>query len=504
MQGGIGLRRSAPWKIRVTGKKRITQKTERGKHGLLKLPHNLKLGLLLSAVFLSVSLFLKPALAEEVWAKEMPAKEAAFGAMPAGETASGEMPTGETASGAVAAGETASGETPTGETASGVMQTGEAAADTKDVFQVLFPTNTEDVFDFIMDPQELIAKTHAAAYGNLSFQEGANLFFRRHEEGAQADYTSSSDSLVITNLGTADVELVVTASISPESLGVIAMTGDESFVNDGEASLYLALTDGEHTVPIDREAGAVIRTILAGAEAEGGAGREYRFWLVGGVNPGGDWSEIGGASPKVTVTWSAKALEKEEPEGSQSPEKEETLPEGSVKLPVRPEKEGKPEDTETPGTEENSKGTETPGAEGTSKDTETPGAEETLKGTETPEQGENLKEPGTAGSGEGQKKPAASKEEGNEKEPGTTGMSEENPEKEETPGMTGENPKKEEILGATGENPKEPGAAEAEGNSKETGTLEAERNQRGKGTAGTTEENSQKDETPGITEENPK
>lgn len=207
----------------------------------------------------------------------------------------------------------------------------EAKAGREDVFQVMFPTGTEGVFDFIMDPQELIRMTDAAAYGGLSFEEGSNLFFRRHDGGTEEDYSSSSDALVITNIGTADAGIEVSAAISPDSLEKIVMTGDPSFEGDAKASLYLALTDGVHTAPILEGQDAVIQVTLAGSE---GADRpeEYRFWLVGAVNGNGDWSEVTGAVPKVTVTWSASADGPEEPETGrpeEEGEKEESLPESA-------------------------------------------------------------------------------------------------------------------------------------------------------------------------------
>lgn len=197
----------------------------------------------------------------------------------------------------------------------------EAKAGREDVFRVMFPTETEGVFDFIMDPQELIRMTDAAAYGGLSFEEGANLFFRRHDGGMEEDYSSSSDALVITNIGAADASIQVSAGISPDSLGNIVMTGDPSFEGDTKASLYLALTDGVHTAPILEGQDAVIQVTLAGSE-EADRPEEYRFWLVGAVNGNGDWSEVTGAVPKVTVTWSASADGPEEPETGRPAEEE--------------------------------------------------------------------------------------------------------------------------------------------------------------------------------------
>ena len=413
-RGGIVLKQWIAGRKSITERKSITGEKERKRHRILGL----------FGILLSVCLFLTPALSREAWAGQV-------------------MP-----------------------------DTGE-----ENVFQVLFPTNTEDVFDFIMDPQELIAQTHAAAYGNLSFEEGATLFFRRREE-AGVDYSSSSDSLVITNLGTADVELVVTAIISSDSLGAIVMTEDGTFMDDQEASLYLALTDGEQMVPIDPETGAVLHAVLpgsggkdgtaeqggageqAGAEEQSGTGeqsgageqkgtgREYRFWLVGAVNRNGDWAEIGAASPKVTVTWSASALEKEEEREVQEPENGEALPENGETLSENgealPEKgEGLQETPEAERKPEKS-GTETP--EGERKPEES--------GTETPEAERKPEESGT-GTPDGEKKEGEAS--GTEKTPGESKA----PGKEELPGEPkapgAEEPK---------DQPKSPGKEKMPGESK--------------------------------------
>lgn len=355
----------------IAGRKSITGEKERKRHRIFGL-----FGILLSAC-----LFLTPALSREAWAGQV-------------------MPDTEN----------------------------------ENVFQVLFPANTEDVFDFIMDPQELSAQTHAAAYGNLSFEEGATLFFRRREE-AGVDYSSSSDSLLITNLGIADVELVVTASISPDSLGAIVMTEDGTFADDQEASLYLALTDGEQMIPIDPETGAVLHAVLPGSggkdgtAGQGGTGREYRFWLVGAVNRNGDWAGIGAASPKVTVTWSASALEKEErgvqetengeslsENGEDLPENGEALPEKGESLQEMPEAERKPEEsgTETPEAERKPEESGTGTPDGEKKEGEASGTEKTPGESKAPieEKPGELEAPGV------EEKPGESKAPGKEELPG--------------------------------------------------------------------------------------
>lgn len=180
-----------------------------------------------------------------------------------------------------------------------------------EVYQTVLPADTEHVFDFIMDPQKLISRTNAAAYGNCTFEEGATLFFRRSDGECEEDYKSSSDALVISNRGTADVDIVLTAGISSDSMGGITLTDDRNFTEDTGPSLYLALTDGEHTAPIDGEEGASLHAVLEGRSEENGEVCSYRFWLTGAVNENGDWSEVKDAVPKVTVMWSVTQKETE-------------------------------------------------------------------------------------------------------------------------------------------------------------------------------------------------
>ncbi len=190
--------------------------------------------------------------------------------------------------------------------------------ETDHVFQVILPVGTDDVFDFIMDPQQLITKTEAAAYEGSRFEEGATLFFRHSDKSAEETYSSSSDALTIINKGGAPVEVELTASVVPDSLGGIVMTDDRDFIDDTDPSLYLALTDGDQTVAIDEEYGASICVTVDGVSDGDEKGSSYSFRLTGAVNGNGDWSELTDAAPKVIVTWMVTADEEMEREDDSS------------------------------------------------------------------------------------------------------------------------------------------------------------------------------------------
>lgn len=339
------------------------------------------------------------------------------------------------------------------------------------IFQVIFPSDTEHVFDFIMDPQKLISQTDAAAYEGSVFEEDATLFFRRRDGGVPEDYSSSSDALVITNAGTADVDLTVTASISMDSMEGIALTGDREFMDDTGASLYLALTDGEHTAAIDEEEGASICTALKGVSSESGTVSEYRFWLTGAVNENGDWSAVESAVPKVTVTWNVTPHEPEQPEEDHRPEESNLLEEDQAS-PADGDKaeqaaEDKGKEPESP--EENTVTAKPdPPAENQG---ETSGAEIIPEGSAAPDEGgktdpeipessggkENPGEPDLSGKDGGPEEPGASGGKGNLEEPGPSGKDgspvEPGPSEDETD--PGESKPAEENAGSKG--PESPG-----------------------------------------------
>lgn len=193
-----------------------------------------------------------------------------------------------------------------------------------DIYQVILPTETEGIFDFILDPQGLINKTGGAAYGGKKFETGSTVFFERKDGETEEDYNSKSDFVTITNKSSIAVDISLHVSISPSSIEGIMMTNDKEFNGDTDTSLYLAVTDGENEVPIGQEGVAIDVTIDAAPEGAyeyiydgekneyvyklrndvGGIEfSQYSFQLTGAANGKGDWSELLEAKPEVTVTW---------------------------------------------------------------------------------------------------------------------------------------------------------------------------------------------------------
>lgn len=202
----------------------------------------------------------------------------------------------------------------------------EGTVDTE-VYVVVLPTiSTPDTtFNFILDPEGLIAKTNAARY-NKTFEEGATLFFEN--ANGTTDYSSTSDALVVTNKSSIPVDVKLEATIA-DATG-ITLTDDKTFAGDTDASIYLALTDGTNTKPLT-DAGVELTSKLEydtdayemkwDATANAGSGAyvyeltdaakaqantdfpQYSFKLTGASNAAGDWSALASAAPKVNVTW---------------------------------------------------------------------------------------------------------------------------------------------------------------------------------------------------------
>ena len=200
-----------------------------------------------------------------------------------------------------------------------------------DVYQVVLPTVGSHTFDFIIDPLELINQTDGARYGGKSFEKGSTLFFRRTDGEAKEDYSSTSNSITITNKGTIPVDVSLNVRMIPDSLGGIRMTNDRKFTGDTSASLYMAVLDGENIMPVGMD-GARINTTLAEVpegtfeygydKAKGrytyklkknldGVVFDTRsFRVTGAVNKKGKWQQFEETSPKIAISW--KVTQKKE------------------------------------------------------------------------------------------------------------------------------------------------------------------------------------------------
>ncbi len=193
-----------------------------------------------------------------------------------------------------------------------------------DVYEVVLPAVTDEIFDFIIDPYGLLNHTNGAAYEGKTFQENSTLFFHRSDGTARTDYSNVSDPVTITNMSSKAINVSVDISIDESSLGGIGLTGDKEFADDTGASIYMALVDGVNEAPIGAEGISMEAAIAAAPEgayeyrydSESGEytyglkgdtnGIEfgtYSFQLTGAANGKGDWSGAMDAKPQIRVVW---------------------------------------------------------------------------------------------------------------------------------------------------------------------------------------------------------
>lgn len=219
-----------------------------------------------------------------------------------------------------------------------------------DIFQVVLPTSADDVFDFILDPQGLINETDGAAYGGKKFEDDATLFFKRTDDEAGYDYSSTSDAVTIINKSSVPADVILTACVLEDSLDGIVMTDDDAFTEDTSASMYLALTDGNNTIPILAGKNSSIQMTIPAAEnayeyrydsekdqytyelKEDLSNIEfpkYSFQLIGAANWNGNWQEVGDVKPEVVVTWVVTRGEREGEEPRVLSENEEVMSQSS-------------------------------------------------------------------------------------------------------------------------------------------------------------------------------
>lgn len=197
-----------------------------------------------------------------------------------------------------------------------------------DIFSVTVPL-AEDVegdFDFILDPEGLIALTSNAAYADSEFGDG-NVFFNNgvNEESSLTEYSNTSNEQTIKSYSTIKVDVTVTATV--EDLAGVTITDDNTFADDTSASLYLALKSADAEEAIEETTATLTTTLEAidkdaytygwteddgytytlrdssELEEDSIVAPAYNFALTGACNEAGDWSELAEAKPSVSLVW---------------------------------------------------------------------------------------------------------------------------------------------------------------------------------------------------------
>lgn len=211
-----------------------------------------------------------------------------------------------------------------------------------DVFVVNLPvTSNNDVktaFDFIMDPQGLIEETEGARYvsgqgvtlhgataatSTNKFEHGTLYFANTSSNGTVSQLSPTSNKLTITNKGTMDVDVKLTAKVV--SLDGIELVSTNTISDGAAPSVYLALSGNDGTQKAITTDGISMEAQISGNDgayslswnttdrkyekiaSENAAFEDYSFMLTGAS--GGkikDWLEVQddlSNDARVEVTW---------------------------------------------------------------------------------------------------------------------------------------------------------------------------------------------------------
>lgn len=200
-----------------------------------------------------------------------------------------------------------------------------------DVYQVVLPTVSDHTFDFIIDPMKMIDRTNGAKYGDKTFEKNATFFFRRTDKGKREDYSSISNPITIINKSSIPVDVSMNVSVPSSSLDGIRLSEDKEFKGNSDASLYIAVMNGDKITPvgvnglsIDTTLGAVPKdayeynynkergkyTYALKKNLDSSIFSACSFQIAGAANENGDWSEFAEASPQIRIVW--KITEKKE------------------------------------------------------------------------------------------------------------------------------------------------------------------------------------------------
>lgn len=219
------------------------------------------------------------------------------------------------------------------------------------VFRVVVPTqrdNTKeaDLFDFILDPQDLISQTGAARYKkgkalnstskivSVNNFKKASLYFVNSANGVKS-LSDTSDELEIINKSTMDVSVSVNAKVVGST--DIGISTNKTFAGNNTPSVYIGFVRGDTEKALSANDTAYIDEAVlgnakefykvsyneaadtttydipsvnsAGKSESENAYKTYKFKLTGASNVNADWTSVNSptSGPAVTITYHLKA-----------------------------------------------------------------------------------------------------------------------------------------------------------------------------------------------------
>ena len=199
---------------------------------------------------------------------------------------------------------------------------------------ITLPTIPAGTYDYIADPNGLIAATSNEKYANATFTGTTGVFFKTGKDTNDATkdaYTEKSAPQTVSNENAQDVDITVKLEQKKAGDSIIQYSNSATFDNDDtENKLYLAITDDAATNPnvavLTANGPAIVKTTVAGVPGNYEAGydaankkyeytlkdeanltdwNECSFILTGAVNTNAKWGDEV-TFPEIKVTWSYK------------------------------------------------------------------------------------------------------------------------------------------------------------------------------------------------------
>lgn len=194
---------------------------------------------------------------------------------------------------------------------------------------VTLPTIPAGTYDYIADPNGLIAATSGEKYADSTFTGDTGVFFLTStaDDGSKT-YTENSEAQALTNENAQDIDVTVKLEQMAAGDSSIKYADSADFEDtDKENKLYLAITDGAATDPtvaaLAGTGAATIKTMIAGvpenyepgyvagtgyaytkkAEADLADWNDCSFALTGALNKNATWGDDM-EFPSIKVTWS--------------------------------------------------------------------------------------------------------------------------------------------------------------------------------------------------------
>ena len=198
---------------------------------------------------------------------------------------------------------------------------------------VTLPTIPAGTYDYIADPNGLIAATSAAHYDGAQFTGTTGIFFKTTDGDATADpivkptYTEKSKALSITNQNAQDIDVTIKLEQKTAGSEGVAYSDAATFeTTDKDTKIYLAVTDGAASDPqvsaLSASTAATLTTKVEGVSANyepswtqaNGYGYVLKesgltdwnscsYNLTGALNKNATWAN-GVTFPEIKVTWS--------------------------------------------------------------------------------------------------------------------------------------------------------------------------------------------------------